>query len=248
MTRARNTGRWLLAAGLTVAVLAGCPQAPRDDADLEAAYAAAVEDAQHPAPSKICRNLTAITAYNGDLVWEGAPGVSRVLMATWTGYPGYVVGKSYKAQSHEKYQASVDLWVTAVPDVKEFIRKHPFALSNLDLRLKQLLGMPSTTNRTWFVEFWVNPEDLFRPSPDPEVSDHEAELDWRRNTAAQSTSTDHVAWFESQLNTNTWAWTRLGYTYDWGNPLHHVGLSEFVIHKNADITVVSITPTADYFD
>jgi hypothetical protein len=239
--------RWL--AGVLIATaLVGCPRAPQSEAELAAAFSAAVADAQNPTAAKICRNLTPIAAYNRDLVWEGEPGASRVLVTTWTSYTGYVVGKSYKAQSLEKYQPSVDLWVTAVPEVKGFVRRHRISSNNLDLRLKQLLGMPATTQRTRFVEFWVHPEDLFRPSPDPEPSDREAELAFRPNTLAQTTSDDHVAWIQNQIATNTWPWTRLGYTYDWGNPFTHVGLSEFVIRKGADVTVASITPTAEYFD
>jgi len=239
--------RWPLSIILVLG-LAGCPPPQLSDEELAARFAAAVADAQQPEPGEICRNLTAITAYNNDLVWEGEPGASRVLMTTWTSYPGYVVGKSYKAQSHEKYQPSVDLWVTAVPEVKKYVRRHPVQTSNLDLRLKQLLGMPHTTSRTWFVEFWVHPENLFRPAPDPEVTDREAELAFRPDTLAQSTSAEHVAWIENQIATNTWPWTRLGYTYDWGNAVSHVGLSEFVIRRNSDITVVSVTPTAEYFE
>ncbi|MDX9971385.1 MAG: hypothetical protein RBU21_00200 [FCB group bacterium] len=238
---------WCASAIAVVLGLAGCPRPEPSDADLAAAFTAAVADAQQPTAGKICRSLTPVAGYNDALVWEGEPGASRVLMTTWTSYPGYVVGKSYKARSYEKYQPSVDLWVTAVPEVKDFVRRHPLATcANLDLRLKQLLGMPHTTSRTWFVEFWVHPEDLFRPSADPEVSDREAELAFRPDTAAQTTSAEHVAWIENQVATNTWPWTRLGYTYDWGNPVNHVGLSEFIIRRNADITVVSITPTAEY--
>jgi hypothetical protein len=41
-------------------------------------------------------------------------------------------------------------------------------------------------------------------------------------------------------------WTRLGYTYDWGDSKTHIGLSEFVIEQNATVTVKSVTPTVQY--
>lgn len=41
-------------------------------------------------------------------------------------------------------------------------------------------------------------------------------------------------------------WTRLGYTYDWGNPRADMGLSEFVIKKGAEIAINSVYTTEDY--
>lgn len=51
-------------------------------------------------------------------------------------------------------------------------------------------------------------------------------------------------------------WTRLGYTYDWGNP-NHIGLSEYVLHgkridqqgapKTISVGIRSIKTTAEYF-
>jgi hypothetical protein len=38
---------------------------------------------------------------------------------------------------------------------------------------------------------------LFRPSPDPETTDHEAELDFPRSTRFASVSPDHVRWFNA---------------------------------------------------
>ena len=41
-------------------------------------------------------------------------------------------------------------------------------------------------------------------------------------------------------------WTRLGYTYDWGDSTTHVGLSEFILEQNATVMVKSVTSTVDY--
>ena len=45
------------------------------------------------------------------------------------------------------------------------------------MRLEKLLGLPPNSGKTKFVEIWVRPQDLFRPSPDPEITDCVAELD-----------------------------------------------------------------------
>ena len=41
-------------------------------------------------------------------------------------------------------------------------------------------------------------------------------------------------------------WTRLGYTYDWGESENHIGLSEFVVRKGADIEIDSVSTVNDY--
>lgn len=38
------------------------------------------------------------------------------------------------------------------------------------MRLKQLLGLPPTATNSYFVKFWVRPNDLFRPCPDKEIN------------------------------------------------------------------------------
>jgi hypothetical protein len=41
-------------------------------------------------------------------------------------------------------------------------------------------------------------------------------------------------------------WTRLGYTYDWGNPKSEIGLSEFVIKNGAPIKIHSVVNADAY--
>ena len=41
-------------------------------------------------------------------------------------------------------------------------------------------------------------------------------------------------------------WPRLGYTYDWGNAISRVGISEFVVREGARMTVHSVSTTEDY--
>ena len=95
------------------------------------------------------------------------------------------------------------------------------------------------------VEMWVNQEDLYRPTPDPETSDHKAELAVQLNETINvwgldckkwafpnpylffSTDQTYQSWFAYNAATtyynpstpkNTAPWTRLGYTYDWAPP------------------------------
>jgi len=240
-------------AGLTV--WSGCPVTPpTSDAELQAAFQAAVDDAEVAEAGEICRNLTAIVPEEEPLIWEGTPGESRVLVVTWTSYTGYddQVGKSIAVADLMKFvETTRDTWVTAAPQVQDFCKRLHLDDERMTLRVEQLLGLPPHNGKTRFVEFWVDPQDLFRPSPDPAITDHEAELDFPQSNLYVTVSPDHVTWYENTLATSYgdggYPWTRLGYTYDWGNPLSEVGLSEFVIRTGATVTVKSVTLNSDYW-
>jgi hypothetical protein len=41
-------------------------------------------------------------------------------------------------------------------------------------------------------------------------------------------------------------WTRLGYTYDWGNPESEVGLSEFVVAAGSTVSIEAVSDNETY--
>jgi len=123
------------------------------------------------------------------------------------------------------------------------------------------------------LELWVAPKDLFRPCPDTEISDTVCELDFPldafhtpdlANLVRATAGPDYGAfmtypnWFANQSRyaytpgANPYPWTRLGYTYDWGNN-SHVGLSEFVLHgrkvdgSSISVGIKSVKTTVSYF-
>jgi hypothetical protein len=153
-----------------------------------------------------------------------------------------------------------ELWVTTVPELRNFCKRAGLVPDNTTIRLEQLLGLPPGAGKTKFVELWVKPKDLFRPSPDPEISDHEAGLDFPVSDEFVKVDREYKRWFTC-VGTNTsskyclkeksygkdgYPWTRLGYTYDWGNPDNEIGLSEFVVRKGATVEIQSVWPTLDY--
>jgi hypothetical protein len=81
---------------------------------------------------------------------------------------------------------------------------------------------------------------MFRPSPDAEIDDSVAELEFPAGT-----SQDHMTWITDRMATSYgeggYPWTRLGYTYDWNPDTPEVGLSEFVITKGSTVMVESVT-------
>jgi hypothetical protein len=200
-------------------------------------YSYAVLDAMVVTDEEVVDTLTPIINTNPDLLWEN----DRVLVVTWTRY-----GDSYPV-GNTTITWWGDTWVTVVPELKDRIEELNISPESLTLRVEQLLGLPNGSSNSWFVELWVNPDDLFRPSPDPEINDTVAMLNFPENV-----SIEYKAWFNGMIisqyfQEKKYPWTRLGYTYDWGNPETEVGISEFMIRKNSEVVVHSKSMTQDYF-
>lgn len=149
--------------------------------DPQAEYVAAVLDAQAMTAAKLSRDLTALVPENKNLVWEKEVPGTRVLVATWIGSQAACQnyldpGKPGCKAGQECTNYGFNSWVTVVPELKNLVGTTPSLL-----RMSQSLGLPppsatQTLDNTCVVELYVSPADLFRPSPDPEVTDHEAEL------------------------------------------------------------------------
>jgi hypothetical protein len=220
-------------------------------------YFAASLDARDAQPWKISRNLVAITSADKHLVWKKGPDGEMVKVVTWVWYTSASDPETYQVGSltaDPVYNDSTLIWVTALPQLKtvctNFAERQQAA--QLTLRIQQVLGLPPTeVARSEFAEFWVRPTDLIRPAPDPEISDHEAELDFPVSPEIVKIDDAYKAWFLEHKSTVYYkpipgTWTRLGYTYDWGNPANHVGESEFIVRPGAQLEVDSIIPTEEY--
>jgi hypothetical protein len=229
---------WLL----SVALSSACAPLPRQPAEetLQAAYAKAVADARKAEPTEIDKELVWINPANPQLLWSA--GKDRVLVVTWTDWDGYdgAVGREMRLGR--------EVWVTAVPELRRRCNVVP-ASADLVLRMEQMLGLPPHDGKTRLVQLWADPRDMFRPAPDPEVSDSQADLGFPVSSRA-AVSGRHVAWFNDlrakSYGPDGYPWTRLGYTYDWGDPSSEVGLSEFIVEKDAGVIVEGVY-TADSY-
>lgn len=212
--------------------------------NLRMLYRNAMSTAVYTDSSKIDTNLVAITPQNPNLTWKTFNGENYLLVVTWKSVSYYPNGGD-SLYNTGPYQ----IWVTTSPQLKNWFHQQHVADTNL--RLKQLLGLPpSGTNYNYFVEFWVKPSDLFRPCPDNEINDKSCSTCFPANTPP-----DYINWInESRISRyyacqlyDQYPWTQLGYTYDWnpGNPTH-VGMSEFVIRKNATVYVKQVSTTKQY--
>ena len=157
-------------------------------------YWDAVEDASTPEPEEVFRDLTAITRDNQELTW-GETG--RLLVVYWTKSSRYIDGK--------RLIPTQDLWVTVAPKLQIFCKNYTRTNAprpkpdQVSFRLNQLLGLPPEDDhdlsKRKIVELWVDPQFLFRPSPDPEITDHEAELTFRTITEFMPVSFSYQQWF-----------------------------------------------------
>jgi hypothetical protein len=217
-------------------------------ADLQQRYFAALQDAKIAEPSEVFNGLTTISPTNPKLTWQKETG--RVLVVTWTSFKGYDV------QMGKEITLTREVWVTAVPELKTFCQAYQTSTeTSLTLRLEELMGLPPNNGKTRMVELWVNPADIFRPSPDPEIDDTVAELELPpvSHFKSQQAYAYHRDWYNLQVKLDNYddpskgyPWTRLGYTYDWGNPQSEVGLSEFVIFASSKIMVEKVYATEEY--
>jgi hypothetical protein len=196
-------------------------------------------------PDKVSRDLIAILPGEPLLRWDASG--EQVLVATWadsTYYPKFPIGTVLTVS------AAHLIWIAIPDELKNWVASTSFPAENLALRMKQLNGLPPEATKTLYVEFWAKPADLFRPSPDPEITDYEALMDFPDN-AFVSVDPLYLTWFNdlraiSYTSETAHPWSRLGYTYDWGNTYDHFGVSEYVISGGAQVEIASMQTTEEY--
>lgn len=207
-------------------------------------YRTAMEGAAYPEPSKICDSLFPINASNSKLTWKTINGEKYLLVVSLKGKVSF-----YKNDSTGFFPTQGwHIWVTASPQLLD--RVNALKPADVEMRLKQLLGLPPESKYPYVVEFWVRPQDLVRPCPDSDITDKSCDLCFPNKT-----DSSYIKWFNKTRVQryyacgleNQYPWTQLGYTYDW-NPSNtsHVGLSEYVIGLNKKIVVKKIYKLEEY--
>lgn len=228
-----------------IAFLSGCTL---QQGNLKQMYSHAVNDAAVAESGEISDRLFAINSENQALRWQD----SKVLVVTWKSqcdYKKYIENETHTSQG-EKHMT----WVTAAPQVQafcqSFVRNNPNG--DLNLRLKQYLGLNADWNYEVFVELWVDPADMFRPCVDPEIDDASCQLQFAADKVpAVKNIADYPAFYKN-LYFNDFRsrpgvpWTGLGYTYDWGNPASPIGASEYILRPDSAYQIERVVETADY--
>lgn len=231
------------------------------EAYLEEKYSSAIKDAAVVEEEENVDNLIQITPDNPllDSYWDETK--TRILVVTWKSQGSY--DRFIKPSSNSpNEQENKLIWVTVSPQVKEFckqyLRDNPSATEkDLKLRLKQYLGLDPDWEYDIFVEMWVNPQDLFRPCVDPEVTDNKCNLDFESDIPKVSGATqgsgieDYETFYQrlyyTSIRRGLQPFTGLGYTYDWSGLNGRIGASEFILVPGAAYTVNDTPiPTLEY--
>lgn len=193
---------------------------------VQEAYRTAVCDAASAEATEVVDSLVPLVPGTPDLRWKEIDGVPRVLVVTWA-------EKSWAENLKEGEPVDVKgKWVTLAPFVQRLCRASTLSGSDLDQRLRQLLGLWPKAPYTHFVELWMAPDQLLRPCPDSDVTDRRCDLEFPEGTPG-----DYRKWFATRRGTSRWfgcekqwlfasPFTGLGYTYDWSGA--EVGPSEYV--------------------
>ena len=240
----------------------------------EPEYRAAVEKAARGRLGVL--PLSAITKSNPNLIWNQQD--DRILMTSWI--PEVPYKQYYEPQltslSRQLTTAPVFAymsWVTAVPEVKNFIANYIKAGTKSPIqiqeRVAQLLGLPRPlkSEKRYFVEMWIRPEDLARPcgtkvrEQQPELRCELLDLQPEKTLTGvplspqQRSQLGYEKWFEEKgtyeywKSTHAYPWTRLGYTFDWGpgaQAKDNRGVDEFIIKPGSRVILQSATPTEQY--
>jgi len=219
-----------------------------DSSTLAVLYERAIRDAAQMDPSAVTPTLTPVAPHNDTLHWQVKGDSTRwVQVTTWTD-DAPLPGADTLSSEGDTLTLTGDVWVTLTPAVQQFCRDVP--PEHHERRLEQRLGLPPYAGYTRFVTLWASTEDLFRPCPDPEITDRQCTATPPQPTSRVRVAPEHIEWLDEQFafshQPGGYPFTGLGYTYDWGRPEQPVGFSEFVVPEGAPVRVEDQSSTAAY--
>lgn len=162
----------------------------------------------------------------------------RVLLLSWNDSPEvYAEGA--------KIVADGEIWTFTDGEILSWYRAHGEGVEGWEMRLKQLIGLPPSSDYTHMTAFWVDVADVIRPAYQPDVTKQIDASDLGGGALGE-----YEAWFDGNIVysyfTSAYPWTRLGYTYDWAEGSGEYGLTEFLVLGGAEAEV-EFTMTTEEF-
>ena len=217
-----------------VVCLFACTQPTPEEKDL---YKDAVADAMTASPDEIVPLVT-LTPDSSMVTWneEG----SKVLMLSWHKYPdSYKAGESFTC-------AYGEVWVFTDKEILSWYDENGKDVTDWEVRLEQLIGLPAEKEYTHVSAFWVDIEEMIRPAYQPDVTKQVTKEDLDSSALGE-----YRDWFDgnaeySYTSETPYPWTRLGYTYDWADNCDDYGLTEFIILPDSVIEVEWTKTTAEF--
>lgn len=199
--------------------------------------------AQYEAALKNAQKLTADDIYplvsidgNSDMATLSGDN-SQVILVTWHKDPDKFKDGEIVPLKDEVLWAFTDL------EFLKWFKENHEKVDNWDLRLKQLLGKSPDCDNGYFTVFWADVKDVFRPAFYPETNS--SIMNTAFASSLEEDTSENAVWFKNWFDDTRgkaygrdgFPWTRLGYTYDWGNPERKYGLSEFIVKDGAKVEV-----------
>lgn len=200
-------------------------------------YERAVEDARTAEESEILP-LVNLTSDSDMVTWNEDE--TKVLLLSWHEYPdSYKAGASFTCSYGE-------IWTFTDKEILNWYDENSESVTDCELRLKQLIGLPESAEYTHVSAFWVDIDELIRPAYQTDVTKQVS-----ADLLDGSGLGEHKEWFGgnaeySYSETTPYPWTRLGYTYDWAKDSDEYGLSEFLI-LSGSVIEVEWTKSTDEF-
>lgn len=208
---------------------------PDKSLSLSELYAAAVADSVKAEPDEIFR-LVLLNEQSDMVTWHEDG--ERVLLLSWNDDPEVFVEDSTVTLSGE-------LWTFTDKEIKSWYDGVAGSVTDWNLRLKQLIGLPPSSAYTHISAFWVDVSRVIRPAYQTDVTKQVDE-----NCLENSPLGAHEAWFNDNIVysycISDYPWTRMGYTYDWAAGGDEYGLTEFLVLDGTEAEV-EYTKTTEEF-
>ncbi len=202
-------------------------------------YAKAMVDAKEAEADEI-ETLVTLTPESDMVTWN--ENKTKVLLLSWHEDPeSFIAGESFTCTNG-------DIWAFTDKEILFWYDENAKGVSDWELRLKQLIGLPEITEYTHVSAFWVDIDEVIRPAYQLDVTE-QMSADLLDGSALGA----HKPWFDenaeySYSEETPYPWTRLGYTYDWADNGKEYGLSEFLILADSVIEVEWTKSTDEFVD
>lgn len=192
----------------------------------EQLYANAVKDAIIAEDSEILPLVT-LTEHDSQVIYSE----KGYELVTFNKYPS-----SYP-DGQEMEISDWIIWSVSYLEFTTFVKNNA-QTTDWSKRIHQVMGMPLSANETHLTTFYVNGDAMLRPAFNSDVT---AQITTTRESL-MAEDEEYKAWFNQNIissyySSQDYPWTRLGYTYDWGDNGQVYGLSEFITSKGCPITV-----------
>lgn len=197
------------------------------------AYRNALEITKTPKPDRVSKSLTAIRFPSDRLKFDEK---GRVLLVTSSNsdYFPTVPGTEFRLLEQT--------WFTAYPDLEESCAL--YNTSNKSLRMQQQLGLPPVYEIKVITEVYVDMQNIFRPCPDPEISDMECQVSIQvvNNKNKNSSAPWYCPGPNEEIIQVSGAWTQVSRShFDWMCKNWEASYENYYIYHNYPWTGLGYT-------